>query len=345
MQIQTTIHRKPSSTRPQGVAGAAVTPPQHSPEPEDSFQTQTDSDCQKVFGSVGAMTGALLGRTAVSVGGAVLTGLAVGTLGLGAAAVGLGAIVGLGLGVKTELATRGGRLLGGLLGGTVGSGLGWAADKLGLDTSKSMAKECQGFSVAKLPSRLLDTDYSSHPKLQGAIVEEGTSQVKPGDILITNNDNNFKLEILQKLTGGAAHWTHAFLADDQGQVIDILQEDNTPRQMPIETAFNENQHIKILRPHYKSDESVAKTLAWSREQFGKITYDTKFDLTTKDAMYCQEYLYNALENGAPEIKIEPRKALGLREIVMSDELSSSDDISEVWSTGSNFWLNWLSHFN
>ena len=314
-------------------------------EPTESFVSQSNDDCQKVFGSVGAMTGALLGRSLVGLGGAVAGGMIAGTLGLGAVALGVGAIVGLGLGVEGELKTKGGRLLGGLVGGVAGSALGWGADKLGVDTSEKMAEECKGFSVAELPTRLLDTNYTSHPKLRGSIVDEGLAQVQPGDVLITNNDNNFKLEIMQKLVGSSAHWTHAFLADDQGGVIDILQEDNTPRQVPLTTAFHENNHLKILRPNYKDSESVDKTLEWSREKFGQITYDSKFDLETKDAMYCQEYIFNALKEGAPEIEIQPRKALGLRDVVLSDELSSSQDMKEVWSTGSNFWLNWLSHFN
>ena len=313
--------------------------------PTETFVSQSSDDCQKVFGSLGAMSGALLGRSLVSLGGAVVGGVIAGTLGLGAVAVGLGAVVGLGLGVKGELKTKAGRLLGGLVGGVTGSALGWGADKLGADTSEKMASECKGFSVAELPKRLLDTNYTSHPKLVGSIVDEGLKQVQPGDILITNNDNNFKLEIMQKLIGGSAHWTHAFLADDQGGVIDILQEDNTPRQTPLTTAFHENNHLKILRPNYKDNDSVAKTLEWSREKFGQITYDSKFDLETKDAMYCQEYIFNALKEGAPEIEIQPRKALGLRDVVLSDELSNSQDMKEVWSTGSDFWLNWLSHFN
>lgn len=318
----------------------------------DQFPHDFKSDSRKVYGSIGAMAGALTGRTAVSAGTAVLGGWAAQKLanqvGLGIvgqiAAGGVGAVLGLGIGLKTELKTKAGRLVGGLIGGAVGSGLGVAADAVGLDTSEALAKECRGFSVRSLPGKLLDPHYSSHQKLRGKIVDEGMAQAQPGDIIITNNDNSFKLELIQKATGGQAHWTHNFLVDESGGVIDILLEDNTPRRMPLRTAFEENNHVMILRPEYKNEDSIKRTLDWSREQFGKITYDAKFDLKSKDAMYCQEYTYNAFKEGAPEIRIEPRKALGFKPVLTADEFIASPDMKPVWSTCSNFWMNWLSHF-
>lgn len=318
------------------------------PEPPP-FDHDRSVDSTKVYGSVGAMAGALTGRTAVTLGGAVLGGWGGYQLGekygLGVVGAGVGALAGLAGGLKTELVTKAGRLAGGMIGGALGSGVGLMADKFGLDTSSEMARECQGFSVGSLPKKLLDPHYSSHQKLRGKIVEDGMAQARPGDIIITNNDNSFKLELMQKATGGDAHWTHNFLVDEEGGVIDILLEDNTPRRMPLRAAFEENNHVLILRPDYESQESIKKTLDWSREQFGKITYDAKFNLDTDDAMYCQEYAYKAFKNGAPEIDIQPRKALGIKPLLTADEFIASPDMKPVWSTGSNFWVNWLSHFN
>lgn len=311
----------------------------------DTVELTGSSPCQKVYGSVGAMTGALSGRVLTALAGGAALGLGVGFLGLGGLAVGVGAAVGLAAGAKTELKTKVGRVLGGMVGGVVGSALGWAADKLGLSPSEELAKECQGFSVRSLPAKLKNPDYTSHKKLSGQVVEDGIAHTKPGDIIVTNNDGNFMLELMQKATGGSGDWTHTFLVGNDGKAIDILVEDNEPREVPLARAFEENEHAKILRPRYQSPESAQKAIAWSQEQFGKITYDTKFDLDSKDAMYCQEYIYNALREGAPEIELTPRKALGFKPLLTADEMAASKDMDEVWSTGSNFWVNWLSHFN
>lgn len=312
---------------------------------EPSDQIDLTSSGPKVAGAVGAMAGALSGRVLMSVAGGVGGGVAASMLGLGALGTAVGSTLGLAAGTYLEQKSKLGRLAGGMVGAVVGMGIGKAADGVGLHSSELMASECKNFSLKSLPKKLLNPHYTSHKRLSGEIVKEGVAHARPGDLIMTNDDGNFMIELLQKATGGGAHWTHNYMVDSDGTVMDILIDKEGPTRWPLEHAFTDNGHAQILRPRYKDAESLEKTLESARSRFGQMSYDFKFDLESDDAQYCQEYAYKALQEGAPEIRIKPRKALGLREIVSAEEIQNSPDIDEVWSTGSNFWLNWLSHFN
>lgn len=286
----------------------------------------------------GALTGRVLASAAVGAAGLAVGNALGGTLG---AVVGTAA--GLYGGVKLELKTRLGRLVGGMLGGAVGSGLGAAAGAVGWTPSETMTRETLGFSLKALPGRLLNPHYTSHPKLSAEIAAEGMKHIQPGDVLITNDDGNFQLEILQRLLGCSADWTHNYLVDNDLTVMDILLDKNEPTRWPLQYAFTDNSHLKVLRPAYASEESRNKTIEIARAKFGTMKYDYKFDLKSDDAQYCQEYTYKAIKEGAPEIRLAPRFRL-FRDFMSSDEFEASPDMKEIWSTGSNFWLNWLSHF-
>lgn len=341
MQIQSS--RRPTQITRNEVAASTKKETAAQSLPED--QVDITRAGPRVAGSVGAMAGALSGRVLVSLSGGVGGALAASMLGVGGLGQAAAGIAGLAATTYLEQKTCAGRLVGGMIGGTLGVGVGAAADKLGLHPSELMANECKGFSLGSLPKKLLNPHYTSHPKMSGSVVAEGVALAQPGDLIMTNDDGNFMIEIIQKLTGGAAHWTHNYMVDNDGTVMDILLDQEGPTRWPLEYAFTDNSHAQILRPRYASEESKQKTLEAAREQFGKIGYDFKFSLKSDDEQYCQEYAYKALKEGAPEIRIEPRKALFFRDLVSAEEFQKSPDIDEVWSTGSNFWLNWLSHFN
>lgn len=310
--------------------------------PAEAVEAAPTDSYTKVAGSVGAMAGALSGRVATVAGAAFAGSKLGGNWGtLGAVA---GGLVGAAGGVYLENKSRVGRLVGGMIGGAAGAAVGAGLGLFGAKPSAVMADECKGFSLSALPKRLLNTHYTSHPKLSAAQAAEGMKHVQPGDIIITNDDGNFQLELLQKLTGGNSNWTHNYLVDNDGTVMDILMDNPGPTRWPLEYAFTDNSHAQILRPKYQSAENLEKTLQASRDGFGKVSYDLKFDLDSDDAQYCQEYAYKALQKGEPSIHIEPRSVLG-KKIVTAQEFQASSGFEEVWSTGSNFWLNWLSHFN
>jgi len=257
----------------------------------------------------------------------------------------LGGVAGLAAGAYAgyllEKKTRIGRLAGGMVGGALGSAIGLAVGAVGWQPSPSLAKETQGFSLQSLPAKLLNPNYTSHHRLTPEEAAPGMALVQPGDIIITSDDEDFQLELMQKAAGASGSWTHAALVDEEKRTMDIYISSNKPVLNPLGFIFGDNHHVSVLRPRYASPQSITKTLDYARAQFGKITYDHKFDMHTDDTQYCQEYVYKALQHGAPEVHIPMRKPLG-HDLVLSDDFQISPDVDLVWSTGSSFGTNFLS---
>ncbi|MBS2040946.1 hypothetical protein JST97_38525 [bacterium] len=294
----------------------------------------------KAAGACGALAGLCAGRAvpvaATSAGGWVVGQALGGTWG-GVAGLALGACAGYLL----EKHTRVGRLAGGMVGGALGCAIGSAAGALGWQPSAALAKETEGFSLKSLPSKLLNPNYTSHHRLTPEEAAPGMALVQPGDVILTSDDEDFQLELMQKAAGASGNWTHAAIVDEQKRTMDIYISTNQPVLNPLGFIFGDNHHVCVLRPRYASPDSITKTLDYAREQFGKITYDHRFNMKDDDKQYCQEYIYKALAHGAPEIHVPMRKPLG-HELVLSDEFQNSPDMDLVWSTGSDFKLNFLS---
>jgi hypothetical protein len=322
-----------------------ATPPPQEPVPVDSLDTQ------KVCGAIGTMAGALLvGRPGVTLAGGALGAFAGAAVGGPIGAV-IGGLAGAYGGLKFELKTKVGRLVGGLAGGAIGSAVGWAAGKVGLRPGQTLARECKGFSVGSLPSKLLNTHYTSHSKLSKEIAEDGAKHARPGDVIITSDDGDFMLELATKGIGLLStgygvkgHWTHLYTVDHDDKCIDILLGAGGPSQFPVTHAFTDNCHAMILRPEYTSAEHRDKTLDLMKAQFGKIDYDMKFNWKTDESQYCWEYGAKAMMAGDPGVGLKTSKFLGFFDYMTSDNYIENPKMKPVYSTGSNFWVNWLSHF-
>lgn len=328
-------------TTPPPVRHLGGSPPTPGALPDLRDQVDLDSAPRKTLGAWGALGGLCLGRAA-TVAGAAAGGLKLGqTLGGGLGGV-AGLAVGGYLGYLAEKKTRVGRLAGGMVGGALGSALGCVAGAVGWQPSDRMGVETRGFSLSSLPKKLLNPNYTSHHRLTPEEAAPGIALVKPGDIIITSDDEDFQLEFMQKAIGASANWTHAAIVDEQLQANDIYITTNKPVKNPVGFIFGDNHHASILRPKYASPEHVTKTLDYVRSRFDNTTYDHKFDLETDDAQYCQELVWKGLRAGAPEIHVPTRNILGLKEMLTSDEFRASPDLVEVWSTGSDFKTNFLS---
>ena len=332
----------------------------------DTFSSAEAAEvpASKVYGAVGAMTGALaIGRPAMVVASGVVASAIAGSC-FGPLGTVVGAAVGLYAGFKLEQKTKMGRLAGGLAGGIIGSAVGKVAGWLGAKPSEAMQNECKNFSVASLPEKLLNTHYTSHSRLSPEIAAEGSKFAQPGDIIITNDDADFKLELVQKGVGLAsrtsemlglvekgngckANWTHIYTVDKENTVIDILLDGNGPTRFPLEHAFTDNTHAKILRPNFKSPEAKEEFLNWMGNQFGLVSYDLGFDMKTDNSYYCQEYVFKGLKSTGNDLDLKASQVGAgpwKKEFVSADTFDQNPQFKEVWSTGSNFWVNWLSHF-
>lgn len=303
------------------------------------------SAARKVFGTVGTAAGVIAGRALILPGaGAAFTSAMVGTAIGGPLGTVIGAAAGLAVGAVTEYKTKIGRWIGGLVGGAVGSVLGTVASAAGYRPSPKMAEETRGFSFKSLFKKLLNPSYTSHKKISAEKARDVIKNLKPGDLIITNNDEDYRFELAQKLMGKSGNWTHIGIVDENKKVLEVLISTDGPTESDPEKLFTENHHVVILRPDYKNLDSVKKTLAEARKYFGKSKYDFDFRLSTEDKLYCQEYVYKAMQRGAPEIKIKPSRFMGI-DFISADDFIESPDVKQTWTTGSNFWMNLLSKFD
>lgn len=347
MQIESTGLSAKSFIQPSTLASPSNSKADELQLPEDTIELnrnqESSSACRKVFGSIGAAVGAVLGRAATAIGTGVTAAIVLGAL--GPVAAGIGAVAGLALGYKAEVKTKIGRIAGGLIGGAAGAAAGFVTSKLtGFTPGETLTKETQGFTLKGLFQKLSDPKYTSHTKLTREEAEKFMDGLQPGDLIITNDDGDFQFEITQKLLGKTGNWTHIGLISEKNSVLEVLIEaDGTAETDPMK-RFTDNHHVMVLRPKYSSPDEVKKVIDEARSYFGKVTYDHSFNMKTDDKQYCQEYIYKVMRKASPDVELKSSSLLGL-EYVTADNFVNSPDMTKVRSTGSNFWINYLSKFD
>ncbi len=316
----------------------------------------TESRNERVLGTVGAGGGALVGRlgfvSASAAAGAVAGGL------LGPVGAVLGGVVGAAGGAFVEFRDKYfqgskvgdrhlplGRMAGGLVGGVAGSLAGKALDKLPGDVklgSDSFDKLTEGFSLKKLVGNLSNVKHTSNKTMdeKGATAEI-VEKLKPGDVVMTNNDLYMDFEIPLKLAGHKGDWTHTALYVGDGKVVESLGSRGVVKR-DVEDLVGTNHHVKVLRPDYPEG-GLPKTIAEAESHIGK-PYDNKFSLKSDDAFYCIEHTQKSVKVGIPEVDLEPSSILGLK-VVSPETFNTSKDLETVYDTGSKFSDIYFSKFS
>lgn len=304
---------------------------------------------QKAYGAVGAGTGALIGRLTVLPVGGAMAGAKLGSL-LGPAGAIAGGIAGCAAGLYVEMKGKfvgvfpAGRIVGGLIGGTLGSIAGAIIDRLPLKPhlSQGLAEETEGFSWKKLFSHLKDPTYTSHEVMAQPTLDEVRSRLQPGDVLVTNNEKFLDFEIPLFLMAAHGDWTHTALYAGDGKVLESLGSRGVIERT-LDELITTNHHAMIMRPAYGTPDGPAKAIAKARGFLG-LPYDSGFSLKTDDKVYCIEHTYKSVKAGDPDIRLTPTKVLGIP-VVTPKTFVSSPDMKEMYSTGSHFFLNYLSKFD
>jgi hypothetical protein len=297
------------------------------------------------MGTIGAATGACLGRLSTPVLGAV-AGARLGTaLGVSPLLSGtLGAVAATVVEFK-DRELRGhlplGRLVGGIVGGTVGAGVGKLLDLVGQPpVSKTLDTETRGFSLGKLPERLWNTRHTAHQVLQPELIQDMIEIMKPGDLVLVSNENQLDLQIPQLLTGHSADWVHAALYVGEGELVDAAIGRGVTTRQAAE-MLGDSHHARVLRPHYEEGQAE-KTVDYARSQIGK-GFDFLFNLSDDSGFGCLELSWRSLKEGAPQIEMEPHRLLG-KEYLTPSVFNGSPKFDLIKDTGSNFGINYLSKF-
>lgn len=325
---------------------------------EEPIYKAVPKDSVKVHGTVGAAIGSALGKAllpALGITAGVLSSAILGPAGIAIA------IAGLGAGIFTEAKTHAGESALGMTGGAIGTATGKIAEKLDMTPSDRMAEATKNFSLKSLFSKLQDPKYTSSKKITQQEAQEFVKMLKPGDIIIGNNDSNMNFEVVQKLIGASGNWTHACIVKDENTVMEALVPDVTDRELeginsygadgkllptfggyeenPPEDMMIRNHHLMILRPKYKDDESIKKVIE-AGEALKDIKYDTFFSMSSDDKMYCTEFVYKVLKKAAPEIELDASKFAGIS-FVTADNFIESKDMDVIYNSGSDFLTNYM----
>ena len=334
--------------------------------PADSFSLTSDSKRnEKVLGTIGAGVGAITGRLGL-LAGSVAAGATAGGALLGPLGAVVGGAVGLGAGAFVEFRDKAfkgieiagrrmplGRIVGGLVGGVVGSTLGKVLDKIPFKKPKlgstDLHQESQGFSLKKLVKNVGNVNHTSLPTMNEAgKTQEVIDILKPGDIILTNNDLWMDFEIPMKLTGSRGDWTHTAVYDGKGKSIEALASKGVVER-PVEELVGENHHVRVMRPKYPEG-GADKAIDYARSKVG-MPYDFKFS-DSEDAFYCIELSQKALAGAAPDLPLQSNKLfwnkVGPRVVTpetFNRAAAQSENLEVVYDTGSNFNRNYLAKFS
>jgi hypothetical protein len=98
--------------------------------------------------------------------------------------------------------------------------------------------------------------------------------------------------------------------------------------------------MAILRPHYKTRADVNAAVDYAKNCVGKL-YDEKMDMSDETTMFCSKVPVNALKAGPNPLRFVTSPIS--KHIPSPDVFITSKKAKVIWTDGSSFWLNLLSH--
>ena len=304
-----------------------------------------------------AAAGAFASHIAVLAGGATLGGLAGSAVGgaLGSAVGGLlgsalgvggtlaGGALGLFLGGKLQFKTEIGRKLGGRLGAMIGDAVGRGGAALGVPVRSDHIEETKDFSYAKMVSHLGDMNYTSHPRISAAEADAFIAGLEPGDIVLTNDEAATIWSVGIGLVDGKGAFNHALLYQGDGRTLESRVVTHGVAEGDLKSVLEAKHFAVAIRPHYASPDEAAAVVGAARSMIG-VPYDFKFRFGD-DSLYCSEFVYKSVREGAPEVDFEKRFALG-RVLVLPGDLLRTKDADVVSTVGRDhsLWDAYLAMF-
>ncbi len=292
------------------------------------------STYRKVCGALGASNFAFASHFAMAGGfataGAIIGGAVGALLGPAGAVIGkiAGGAVGAYAGTKLQGKTLIGRKLAGRLGGLVGDAFGCVAKALRLPLRSDHIEETRNYSYETMKTHLGTTTYTSHPRISGKDAEEFIGKLKPGDLVLTNDEACTIFSLLIVAADGKADFNHALLYEGDGKTLESRTVTHGVAEGNLKEVLQHKHHAVAVRPHYEQGQDEAVVNA------GKGMIGTKYDYLFgmgDDSMYCSEFVYKAVKDGAPQIDFKKRPLI-TKEVVLPGDLlrtSEADVVAEV----------------
>ncbi|MDQ7826739.1 MAG: YiiX/YebB-like N1pC/P60 family cysteine hydrolase [Candidatus Eremiobacteraeota bacterium] len=292
---------------------------------------------KKVYGAIGAATMAFASHFAMA-GGFAAAGAAIG--GIAGAVLGgpvgalvgkvAGGAVGAYAGAKIQGKTKIGRKAAGRIGGMIGNTMGLFAKALKIPLRSDHIKETKDYSYEKMKTHLDTTTYTSHPRINEKDADEFISKLKPGDVVLTNDEACTIFSLLIVAADGKADFNHALLYTGDGKTIEARTVTHGVAEGDLKDVLGHKHHAVAIRPHYEPEEKQASDVVQAGKDMIGIPYDYRFKMSN-DAMYCSEVVYKAVKKGAPQINFKKRPLI-TREVVLPGDLlrtKQAEVIAEV----------------
>lgn len=291
----------------------------------------------KVFGGIGAANCAFashilmpfgFGAAGFSVGEAIGT-IVGGPLGgiIGKVA---GGLLGAYAGMKIQNKTLIGRKVAGRIGGAAGEVLGLFAKALKMPLRSDHIEETKNYSYNGMKSLLGTTKYTSHPHIGDKEAAEFIAKLKPGDLVLTNDEACTIFSLLIVAADGKADFNHALLYIGDGKTIESRTITHGVAEGVLKDVLSHKHHAVAIRPHYDPPDKQAADVV----QAGKDMIGTKYDYLFgmgDNSMYCSEVVYKAVKKGSPQISFKTRPLI-TKEVILPGDLlrtKQADVIAEV----------------
>lgn len=291
----------------------------------------------KVCGAIGAATGAFTGNLvppavggyAGAVAGGILGTMAAGPVG-GVVGKVIGGLAGAYLGGKLHIKSAVGRKVGGRIGGVVGKAFGLFAKALKIPLRSDHIKETKDYSYDKMKTHLDTINYTSHPHISEKNAEKFISKLKPGDLVLTNDEACTIFSIIIAAVNGKADYNHALLYTGDGKTIESRTVTSGVAEGDLKDVLMHKHHAVAIRPHYKSEDQADDVVQAGKDMIG-AKYDFRFRMGD-NSMYCSEVVYKAVKEGASQINFKERPLI-TRTVVLPGDLLRTEQADVVAEVG------------
>lgn len=339
--LPTTTLPLPRPTAPQALAFPVPADEYHgTPQPHTWVKDADAPTYRRVCAAEGAAIGAFAGGPAVLGAGVALGVAAAGALGapglLGLAAGVAGAAVGGYLGVMVHTKLHLGKQLGARVGAALGDLAGRAAAALNLPLRSDHIDETRDFSPSKMISHLNDSSYTHHPRISETEAEGFMAQLKPGDIVLTNDESATLWTVLVGMVDGKADFSHALLYQGDGKTLESRTVTHGVAEGDLKSVLMRKHHAVAVRPRYTSDAQALDVVQKGRDKIG-TPYDFRFRFGD-DSLYCSEFVYKSVTEAAPQVAFEQRAVIGRVAVLPGDLLHTrqADVVAEVGKDSTAF---------
>ena len=293
------------------------------------------STYKKVFGATGAAAMAFSGNIAIPLGvgtagyfaGEALGGIIGGPVGAMAGKI-AGGILGTYAGAKLHGKTLIGRHLGGRIGGAIGNVMGLFAKALKIPLRSDHIEETKNYSYGNMTELLGTTKHTNHPHISEKEADDFMAKLKPGDIVLVNDEACTIFSLLIVAADGKADFNHALLYEGDGKTIESRTVTHGVAEGDLKEVLGHKHHAVAVRPRYEENQAEQVVDA-AKDKIG-VKYDYKFGMGD-NSMYCSEVVYKSVKEGAPQIDFKKRPLI-TKEVILPGDLlrtSQADVIAEV----------------